>query len=125
MKHPGLFTGPCAPTAPGDAARAGASTTGFSREALEPPMRTAISPAPDPFPAQPKAHTSGVIKIIFVERTNLLAFVDGEADLFLAARNLVEQSKFAERLGVQGDVPVERKEFSINTCRRPDRRNPQ
>jgi len=67
-------------------------------------MRTAISPAPDPFPAQPKAHTSGVIKIIFVGRTNLLAFVDGEADLFLAARNLVEQSKFAERLGVQGDV---------------------
>jgi len=65
-------------------------------------MRTAISPAPDPFPAQPKAHTSGVIKIIFVERTNLLAFVDGEADLFLAARNLVEQSKFAERLCVQG-----------------------
>ena len=55
----------------------------------------------------------------------MLAFVDGEADLFLAARNVVEQSKFAERLGVQGDVPVERKEFSINTCRRPDRRNPQ
>jgi hypothetical protein len=30
----------------------------------------------------------------------LLAFVDGDADLFLTARNLVEQSKFAERLCV-------------------------
>jgi hypothetical protein len=52
------------------------------------------------------------------ERTSLLAFVDGEADLFLTARNLVEQSKFAERLCVQGDIPGQRKEFSINTRRR-------
>jgi hypothetical protein len=52
------------------------------------------------------------------ERTSLLAFVDGEADLFLTARNLVEQSKFGERLCVQGDVPGPRREFSINTRRR-------
>ena len=52
------------------------------------------------------------------ERTSLLAFVDGEADLFSTARNLVEQSKFAERLCVQGDIPGERREFSINTRRR-------
>jgi hypothetical protein len=52
------------------------------------------------------------------ERTSLLAFVDGEADLFSTARNLVEQSKFAERLCVQGTIPGERREFSINTRRR-------
>jgi hypothetical protein len=52
------------------------------------------------------------------ERTSLLAFVNGEADLFLAARNLVEQSKFAERLCVQGDIPGPRREFSINARRR-------
>jgi hypothetical protein len=52
------------------------------------------------------------------ERTSLLAFVDGEADLFLTARNLVEQSKFAERLCVQGEIPGPRREFSINTRRR-------
>ena len=34
------------------------------------------------------------------DRTSLLAFVAGDADLFLTARNLVEQSKFAERLCV-------------------------
>jgi hypothetical protein len=39
------------------------------------------------------------------ERTSLLAFVDGEAELFLTARNLVEQSKFSERLCVQGNIP--------------------
>jgi hypothetical protein len=48
----------------------------------------------------------------------LLAFDDGDADLFLTARNLVEQSKFAERLCVQGEIPGERREFSINTRRR-------
>ena len=52
------------------------------------------------------------------ERTSLLALVDGEADLFLMARNLVDQSKFAERLCVQGNIPGERREFSINTRRR-------
>jgi hypothetical protein len=52
------------------------------------------------------------------ERTSLLAFVDGEAELFLTARNLVEQSKFAQRVCVQGDIPGERREFSINTRRR-------
>jgi hypothetical protein len=52
------------------------------------------------------------------ERTSLLAFVDGEADLFLTARNLVEHSKFAQRLCVQGNIPGERREFSINTRRR-------
>ena len=35
----------------------------------------------------------------------MLAFVDGEADLFLTARNLVEQSRFAERLCIQGEHP--------------------
>jgi hypothetical protein len=29
------------------------------------------------------------------QRTSLPAFVDGESDLFMTARNLVEQSKFA------------------------------
>jgi hypothetical protein len=48
----------------------------------------------------------------------LLAFVDGGPELFLTARNLVEQSKFAQRLCVQGNIPGERKEFSINTRRR-------
>jgi hypothetical protein len=52
------------------------------------------------------------------DRTSLLAFVDGEADLFSTARNLVEQSKFAVRLCVQGNIPGERREFSINTRRR-------
>jgi hypothetical protein len=52
------------------------------------------------------------------ERTSLLAFVDGEADLFLKARNLVEQSKFAQRLCIQGNIPGQRQEFSINTRRR-------
>jgi hypothetical protein len=84
-------------------------------------------------PAGTEAHTERVSKIIFVvgnnnyssrqpraasakvfaslellkcdrERTSLLAFVNGEADLF-TARNLVEQSKFAERLCIQGDIP--------------------
>jgi hypothetical protein len=48
----------------------------------------------------------------------LLAFDDGDADLFLTARNLVEQSKLAERLCVQGEIPGERWEFSVNTRRR-------
>ena len=52
------------------------------------------------------------------ERTSLLAVVDGEPDLFRTALNLVEQSKFAQRLCVQGDIPGPRKEFSINTRRR-------
>jgi len=52
------------------------------------------------------------------ERTSLLAYVDGEADLFLTARNLVQQSKFKERLCIQGNIPGERREFSINTRRR-------
>jgi hypothetical protein len=33
-------------------------------------------------------------------------------------RNLVEQSKFAERLCVQGNIAATRREFSINTRRR-------
>lgn len=52
------------------------------------------------------------------ERTSLLAFVDGEADLYMTARNLVEQSKFAKRLCFQGNISGERREFSINTRRR-------
>jgi hypothetical protein len=100
----------------------------------------------DLVPAHREAHTAGVIKIISLsaaiilpisreqhllrvfaslellecdrERTRLLAFVDGEADLFLTARNLVHESKFAERLCVQVDILGERREFSINTRRR-------
>jgi hypothetical protein len=52
------------------------------------------------------------------ERTGLLVYVDGDAALHGVAANLVAQSKFAERLCVQGDIPGPRKEFSINTRRR-------
>jgi hypothetical protein len=52
------------------------------------------------------------------ERTGLLVYVDGDAELYLTAHNLAEQSKFAERHCVQGNIPGERKEFSINTRRR-------
>jgi hypothetical protein len=52
------------------------------------------------------------------ERTGLLVYVDGDPDLFLTARNLTEQSKFAERLCVQREIPGQRREFSINTRRR-------
>ena len=52
------------------------------------------------------------------ERTGLLAFVDGAPGLYLTARNLVEQSKFAEHLCVHGSVPGQRREYSINTRRR-------
>jgi hypothetical protein len=51
-------------------------------------------------------------------RTGLLVYVDGEPELYLTVRNLVQQSKFAERLCVQGDIPGPRREFSINTRRR-------
>jgi hypothetical protein len=51
------------------------------------------------------------------ERTSLVAFVDGELNLFSMASNLVEQSKFAERKCVLGNIPGERREFSINTRR--------
>jgi hypothetical protein len=89
----------------------------------------------DLVPAQREAHTAGVIKIISLpaitiilpisreqhllkvlaslellecerDQTSLLAFDDGDADLFLTARNLVEQSKLAERLCVlSGSTP--------------------
>jgi hypothetical protein len=52
------------------------------------------------------------------ERTGLLVCVDGESELYLTVRNLVEQSKFTKRLSVQGNIPGERREFSINTRRR-------
>jgi len=52
------------------------------------------------------------------ERTSLLVYVDGEPELYLTAQNLVEQSKFADRQCIQGDIPGRRKEFSINTRRR-------
>ena len=35
------------------------------------------------------------------EQTSLLTYVDGDASLFLTARNLTEQSKFASRLCIQ------------------------
>jgi hypothetical protein len=77
------------------------------------------------------------------ERTSLLAFDDGDADLFLKARNLIEQSKITEPLcvhgeirgerrhsasrarspgnadfNIQGEISGERRQFSINTRRR-------
>lgn len=52
------------------------------------------------------------------EHTNLLAYVDGDTNLYVLARNAVEQSKFNQRLCVQGDVPGERKDYSINARRR-------
>ena len=77
----------------------------------------------DHSPRQPRAASAESLCLLELlecdrERTSLLAFVDGEADLFLSARNLVDQSKFAERLCVQGDIPGPRREFSINTRRR-------
>lgn len=50
--------------------------------------------------------------------TRLLVYVDGDADLFMAARNFTEQSKFVIRLCVQGGVPGPRRDFSINLRRR-------
>jgi hypothetical protein len=41
------------------------------------------------------------------ERTGFLVFVDGEPELYLVARNLVEHSKFSEKLCVQGNIPPE------------------
>jgi hypothetical protein len=52
------------------------------------------------------------------ERTGLLVFVDGELELFLAVRNLVDHSKFSDATCVQGNIPGPRREFSINTRRR-------
>ena len=52
------------------------------------------------------------------ERTTLLVFVDGDQALYDTTANLVDQSKFAERICVQGNIPGQRREFSINTRRR-------
>lgn len=51
-------------------------------------------------------------------QTNLLVYVDGDASLYLAARTFVENSKFAEHLCVQGNIPGRVREFSINARRR-------
>jgi hypothetical protein len=51
-------------------------------------------------------------------QTNLLAYVDGDQELFVRARNFVEQSKFDGRLCVQGQIPGERRRFSVNVRRR-------
>lgn len=50
--------------------------------------------------------------------TNLFVLVDGDANLFLQTRQYVENSKFAERLCVQGTIPGEVKKYSVNTRRR-------
>lgn len=50
------------------------------------------------------------------ERTNILVHVDGDAELYLKARHLVENSKFAERLCVHGQIPGQK--FGINARRR-------
>jgi hypothetical protein len=52
------------------------------------------------------------------ERTGLLVCVDGDEALHKVAANLVDQSKFADRQCVRGDIPGPRREFSINTRRR-------
>jgi hypothetical protein len=52
------------------------------------------------------------------ERTGLLIYVDGDEALYEVAANLVDQSKFADRQCIQGDIPGPRREFSINTRRR-------
>jgi hypothetical protein len=52
------------------------------------------------------------------ERTRLLVFVDGTPELFLMARDLTEQTKFDRRLCVHGQIPGQRRDFSINTRRR-------
>lgn len=52
------------------------------------------------------------------ERTNLLVYVDGDEALHEVTANLVDQSKFTDRVCVRGDIPGPRKEFSINTRRR-------
>jgi hypothetical protein len=49
---------------------------------------------------------------------SLFVFVDGDESLFAEANRLVHESKFAEHLCVQGNIPGQRKEFSINTRRR-------
>jgi hypothetical protein len=51
-------------------------------------------------------------------RTSLLVFVDGDESLFLTARNLVNQSKFADRQCIKGQIEGAKREFSINTRRR-------
>lgn len=52
------------------------------------------------------------------DRTSLLAYVDGGDELYLTARNYVEQSRFKERLCVKAQLPGERRAFSINARRR-------
>jgi GT2 family glycosyltransferase len=52
------------------------------------------------------------------ERTGLLIYVDGDEALYVVAANLVDQSKFADRQCIRGDIPGPRREFSINTRRR-------
>lgn len=52
------------------------------------------------------------------EDTRLIAYCDGDPSLYLTARNFVEQSKFAQRLCVQGNIPGPRKDYSINARRR-------
>jgi hypothetical protein len=52
------------------------------------------------------------------EITRLLVHVDGDADLYLAARNLTEQSNFVERLCVQSELSGRQREASINARRR-------
>jgi hypothetical protein len=52
------------------------------------------------------------------ERTGLLVYVDGDEALYEVAANLVDQSKFADRQCIRGDIPGPCKEFSINTRRR-------
>jgi hypothetical protein len=44
-------------------------------------------------------------------RTNLLVFVDGDESLFLTARNLVDQSKFADRQCSKGQIEGVKREF--------------
>jgi hypothetical protein len=45
------------------------------------------------------------------EQTSLLTYVDGDASLFLTARNLTEQSKFASRLCIQRTPDIQLRQY--------------
>lgn len=52
------------------------------------------------------------------ELTNILCIVDGDQELYLRARNLVNGTKYNERLTVRADLDDNRSTFDINTRRK-------
>jgi hypothetical protein len=78
-----------------------------------------VWPLFEPVDTEAEAYTADVIKIIFVARNDKFAGAcRWRARPFLKAQNLIDHSKFAERLCVQATSSGERREFSINTRRR-------